>query len=141
VRLLLDEHFSKLIAGQLRELGHDVVSVTERPELSGLNDHEVLSAMTRERRMLVTENWADFHREIRRAEADGLDHCGVLFTSARQLPRSRGTVGLFVRVLDDFLVRHPAEDALVNNYRWIPEPALRRARSRGTVSRPGRGSQ
>lgn len=87
----------------------------------------------------VTENWADFQREIRRAEADGLDHYGVLFTSARQMSRSRKAIGLFVRVLDDFLGRHPAEDALMNSYRWLPDEALRRTRRRG-ISRPGRDS-
>ena len=87
MRLLLDEHYSKLIAERLLERGHDVVSTTERTDLAGLNDPELFALMAMEHRAIVTENWADFQREIRKAEAEGLDHYGVLFTSNRQMPR------------------------------------------------------
>lgn len=124
MRLLLDEHYSKVIAEQLRDRGQDVVSVTERPDLAGLKDFELFPLMPAERRAILTENWADFQRELRKAEAEGLTHYGVLFTSNKQMPRSKRTIGLYVRVLDDFLGRHPAEDALLNSYRWLPEQLL-----------------
>ena len=50
-----------------------------------------------------------------------MTHYGVLFTSRKQLPRSKKTIGLYVRVLDDFLTRHPTEDALLDSYRWLPD--------------------
>lgn len=53
--------------------------------------------------------------------ADGLDYYGVLFTSSRRMPLNKKTVGLFLRVLEDFLNRHPAEDALLNAYLWLPD--------------------
>ena len=121
MRLLLDEHYSLVIAEQLRSRGHDVVAVTERPELVGLKDVELFQLMPVERRAIVTENWGDFQHELRSAAAAGMTHYGALFTSRKQLPRGKRTIGLYVRVLDDFLARHPAEDALLNDYRWLPE--------------------
>jgi hypothetical protein len=120
LRLLLDEHYSHLIAEQLRERGHDVVAVTERPELTGVKDAELFRLMGTEGRTILTENWGDFQRELRDAAAQGLTHYGVLFTSWGQLPRRKATIGLYVRVLHAFLERHPADDALVNDYRWLP---------------------
>jgi DNA invertase Pin-like site-specific DNA recombinase len=120
VRLLLDEHYSRQIVEQLRQRGHDVISVTERADLLGASDEELFAAMAREHRAIVTEDWADFSRHVEQAAADEAVHYGVIFTSRRQLPRANETIGLFVRVLDDFLRRNPAEDAVINAYRWLP---------------------
>ena len=122
MRLLLDELYTGAIAVRLRELGHDVLSVHDRGDLAGLDDERLFSLMAAERRAIVTENWPDYQRLIARAAETGEDHHGVLFTSRKQLPRGKETIGLYVRVLDDFLARHPAEDALRNSYRWLPEP-------------------
>jgi hypothetical protein len=78
--------------------------------------------MAGEPRAIVTENWADYQEEMSEAAAAGRDHYGVLFTSRKQMPRSKKTIGLYIRVLDDFLKRHATEDALLNSYRWLPEP-------------------
>jgi hypothetical protein len=121
LRLLLDEHYTRVIAEQLRERGQDAVAVTERPDLVGLDDSELLRLAAAERRALLTENWGDFQRVLREAEASGARHFGVVFTSSERLPHGKGTIGLYVRVLDDFLTRHPAEDALVDTYRWLPD--------------------
>jgi hypothetical protein len=120
VRLLLDEHYAKQIAAQLRDRGHDVVSAKERPELEGMPDEALFEAMAAERRAIVTENWADFDRLLRAAAQTGRTHFGVVFTSRRRLPRSRDTIGLYVRVLDELLREHPAEDALLDGSRWLP---------------------
>lgn len=124
MRLLLDEHYAKAIAEQLRTLGHDVVAVTERPDLIALNDADLFALMVVERRTIVTQNWADFQRELRTAEASGTSHYGVLFTSRKRLPRSANTIGLFVGVLDEFLLRHSADDALAGTFHWLPDRAI-----------------
>lgn len=124
MRLLLDEHYTKQIAERLRDQGHDIVSVTERPDFQGLLDEELFPLLPAERRAIVTENWGDFNRLLEQAEAGRVTHYGVVFTSRRQLPRSRNTIGLFVRVLDDFLRRHPADDAILNSYCWLPDRPL-----------------
>ncbi len=125
MRLLLDELYSKQIAEQLRERGHDVVSVKERPDLEGLRDEEVFALMATEQRAILTENWADYSRLMRQAADAGTSHYGVVFTSRRQLPRSRDTIGLYVRVVDEFLRRQPGADALLNSSRWLRDRASR----------------
>ena len=121
MRLLLDEHYSQLIAEKLREQGHDVVAVAERPDLVGAKESELFARMCTERRAIVTENWGDFQLELRNAAATGVSHYGVLLTSRRRLPRSKQTIGVYVQVLGDFLGRHPAEDAILDSYRWLPD--------------------
>jgi hypothetical protein len=123
LRLVLDELYSQAIAVGLRERGHDVISVHERLELEGLEDEQLLPLLAGERRAIVTENWPDYQVEMRRAADAGRDHYGVLFTSRNRLPRSKETIGLYIRVLDDFLTRHQSDDALLNSYRWLPEPS------------------
>lgn len=121
MRLLLDEHYSPVIAEQLRERGHDVVAVAERPDLVSRTDGELLSLMAPEKRAILTENWGDFQRELRQAAAVSQTHFGVVFTSRNQLPRGKGTIGLYVEILGDFLGRHEAEDALLDSYCWLPD--------------------
>ncbi len=122
MRLCLDELYSQSIAESLRERGHDVISVHERPDLEGLKDAQLFPLLTGEHRAILTENWPDYQEEMSAAARSGRDHYGVLFTSRARMPRSRETIGLYIRVLDDVLQRHPDDDALLNSYRWLPEP-------------------
>jgi Domain of unknown function (DUF5615) len=119
LRLLLDEHYSPRIAQQLRREGYDVVSVSERAELIGLSDSELLSVAAGERRAVVTEDVADFVELARRLAARGEDHYGLVFTSPARFPRSRATVGLFVRELGAFLHARGEDDALLNQVHWL----------------------
>ena len=123
MRLLLDEHYSPRIGEQLRQAGHDVVSVSERSDLRGRTDEQVFSFAQAERRALLTENTADFTQEIRKAQTGGLTHFGVIFTSPRSFPRGPNTIGSYVRALDLFLSSHQAEDALINASTWLSESA------------------
>lgn len=126
MKLVLDELYSQAIAIGLRERGHDVISVHERPDLEGLKDEQLFPLLASEQRAIVTENWPDYQEEMRKAADAGRDHFGVLFTSRKQMPRSKHTIGLYIRVLDDFLERYPGELALFNSYRWLPEPSQTR---------------
>jgi hypothetical protein len=100
----------------------DVISVHERPDLEGLKGPQLFPLLAGEQRAILTENRSDFQEEMRKAAQAGRDHYGVLVTSRHQLPRSKHTIGLYIRVVDDFLARHPDDDALPNSYRWLPEP-------------------
>ena len=120
MRLLLDEHLSPEIARQLRSRGHDVEAAVERPELVALPDHELFARMAAERRAILTNNVPDYIRLFNEALAGGQEHYGLVLIDDRSMPRSRNTIGLFVRVLHDFLEASPAEDALRNQLRWLP---------------------
>jgi hypothetical protein len=61
MRLLLDANLSgRRIARSLREDGHDILALSERPDLEGLSDPGVLALAASERRILVTRNSRDF---------------------------------------------------------------------------------
>jgi len=120
VRVLFDEHYAPEIGRQLRANGHDVDCVAERPDLRGQSDERLFALMPAERRAIVTEDWADFRILVGRAAAEGTDHYGVVFTSQAALPRGKNTIGLYVRVFDEFLRRHPEDDAIRQSSCWLP---------------------
>ena len=119
MKLCLDEHYSPQIAVELRRAGHDVVSVKERVELISLSDDDVLSAMHTEHRALVTENVQDFAPLIAQRNANGQSHHGIVYTSPRSMPRSKATIGVYVRALTAVLEANPGDDALVDRVHWL----------------------
>ena len=96
------------------------MAVTERSELTAVPDAELFALVAAERRAILTENVGDFTPLLHSAAAAGEDHFGLVFTSAESMPRSRGTIGLYARVLDEFLSARPVEDALLNRTYWLP---------------------
>lgn len=123
MRLCLDELYTPLIAAQLRELDHDAISVHDRSGLLGTPDRELLELMAAEGRALLTANVADFMVLVSRLALEGRDHHGVLLTSDTAMPRSRNTIGLYVRTIDRYLIAHPTEDALRNRVDWLTPAA------------------
>ena len=123
MRLCLDELYTPLIAAQLRELDHDAISVHDRSSLLGTPDRELLELMASEGRALLTANVADFMVLVSRLALEGRDHHGVLLTSDTAMPRSRNTIGLYVRTIDRYLIAHPTEDALRNRVDWLTPAA------------------
>ncbi|SFI87833.1 hypothetical protein SAMN05216275_105255 [Streptosporangium canum] len=102
-RLLLDEMFPPLLAESLRERGHDVVALVERPGGPGLPDSQVLEPAVAERRCLLTENVRDF--EILRARRlhDGQPCAGLLYSGPHRFPRTKTAIGRLIAVLDGLL--------------------------------------
>ncbi|HWF49268.1 MAG TPA: DUF5615 family PIN-like protein [Solirubrobacteraceae bacterium] len=111
MRLLIDEMYPPAIAEQLRRRGHDVVAVTERPELRSLSDFEVFAAAQQEGRAVVTENVADFIPLANHADQRGDPHHGLVLVDPASYPRgSRGTIGRMVTELDRLLRGHPDDE-------------------------------
>src|SRR5258706_14339846 len=82
-RLILDEMFSPALVVPLRDIGHDVIAVTERSDLRAMTDGELCTWAINERRWLLTENVKDFRPILLRAAQGGTAVTGILFTSSR----------------------------------------------------------
>ncbi|MGH2920739.1 MAG: DUF5615 family PIN-like protein [Gaiellaceae bacterium] len=122
MRLLLDERYSPKIAEQLRQRGHDVVSVKERDDLRGLADLELWNSAVTEGRVLLTENVPDFIPLVREAAARGDRHLGVVFTSPRSMRRTLAAIDAYVDRLDGLLRERPTDEALADQVHWL-QPA------------------
>ena len=114
--LLLDEMFSPVIAQQLRDRGHNVLAVAADPGLRALDDVALYEWARSNGRRLVTENVKDF-RPLLKSE-EGKAGPGILLTSSRTFPRSRGSVGILMAALENWLCQpdafiRPPEDWLV----------------------------
>jgi predicted nuclease of predicted toxin-antitoxin system len=121
VRLLLDEMISPRIACELREGGHDVQAVKkDRPDLAGRGDRELVRRMLVERRVIVTNDIADFQGIHDQTLAAGDEHSGMVFTSDARMPRSKTAILQWVRALTDLLAHHAEEDALRNRVYHLP---------------------
>jgi hypothetical protein len=120
MRVCLDELYSPKIAAQLRTRGHDAISVHDRPGLVALPDAQLFERMAAEERAIVTENAIDYVPLARALALEGGSHFGLVLTSSASLPRSRNTIGRFVRALDAFLGERPADDAMRDRVAWLP---------------------
>ena len=119
MRVCLDELYSPKIAAELRTRGHDAISVHDRPGLVALPDAQLFALMAAEQRALVTENAIDYVPLARALALEGRSHLGLVLTSSASLPRSRHTIGRFVRALDAFLAERPADDAMRDQVAWL----------------------
>ena len=119
-RLLLDEMFSPAIAAALRDLGHDVVAVAERPELRSMTDAEVFAWATARGRWLLTENVKDFRPILQQALQADNPAAGILYTSNRAFPRSRKNPGPLIQAVHAWLEAGPPAAPLTED--WLLSP-------------------
>ncbi|HEV2998147.1 MAG TPA: DUF5615 family PIN-like protein [Solirubrobacteraceae bacterium] len=121
MRLLLDEMISPRIARELREGGHDVQAVKkDRPDLAGRGDRELVRWMLAERRVIVTNDVADFQGIHDQLLAAGSEHNGMVFTSDARMPRNKAAIPQWVRALTELLSHHAEEDSLRNRIHHLP---------------------
>lgn len=118
MRSALDHHYTTTIAVQLRLRGHDVIAAIERGWHT-LSDGELLDACRADFRVLLTNNVADFAVIARLRAAELQLHHGLVFTSDGSLPRTLGTVGRYVDLLDRLMQANPDDDALVDHVEWL----------------------
>jgi hypothetical protein len=116
IQLLLDEMFSPVVAEALRERGHRVVAVVERPELRAMPDAEVFAWAAAARCWLLTENVKDCQPIKLQALQATAATAGLLFTSSRTFPRSRRHVGPLVDALDAWLTKGPPEPPIIEDW-------------------------
>jgi predicted nuclease of predicted toxin-antitoxin system len=86
VRWLLDEMLPPRAAELLRDLGHDAVAVLDLG-LAATADEIVYERAVRERRIMVTENFADYAIILRERQVLGRECVPVVFVRRVDLPR------------------------------------------------------
>ena len=118
MKLALDHHYSRLIAGQLRELGHDVVAAVE-VGWEAEDDEPLLALCAAEGRALLTNNVADLAVTARRWQTEGRSHRGLLFSSDARLPRTRNVIGRYVELLDALMRDNSDDDSFVDRVHWL----------------------
>ena len=124
LKLLLDEHFSPEIARQLRQLGHDVIAVGERPELRGRPDRVHFASLPEQQRAIVTRDLGDFRPLLADALRRGTPTYGIVCVSHR-FPLTRNEIGRLVRALAALLDASPAVDAIIKQGGeiWLEDPS------------------
>jgi predicted nuclease of predicted toxin-antitoxin system len=101
-RLLLDEMLSPKIGAALEAHGHDVATVTQRPDLMALHDDEpILAAAAAENRVVVTANIGDFAALDAQWNAEGRAHAGIVLVTTSQFPQDRSFIGRVANALLD----------------------------------------
>ena len=118
MRLLLDEHLDRAIAGRLRSLGHEAVAVTERDDLVGASDELLLEWAMSERRVLVTRDYSTLRPLLAERAGVGRSTWGVIFVS-HSLPHGRAASSALCGALEALLTEHPKDDAFVDREVWI----------------------
>jgi predicted nuclease of predicted toxin-antitoxin system len=120
VRLLIDEMWPTTLAEELRRRGHDVVAVTERPDLAHRSDDVIFDHACKKDRVVFTENVPDFVPLATSLLSTGGAFPGLLLTSNAAWPRGNPrTLGRVVRALDAFLSAHPSDTALQGRIEWL----------------------
>lgn len=90
MRWLLDEMLPKATAEELERLGHDAVSVID-VGLAGADDSAVFDHAVAEKRIVVTENFADFATLLEQHQHAEEATVPVVFVRKADLP-SRGAL-------------------------------------------------
>jgi hypothetical protein len=123
LKLLLDEHLSPEIARQLRERGHDVLAVGERPDLRERPDRVHFASLPGEQRAIVTRDLADFRPLLAGALRRGSPTYGLVCVPAR-FPLNRAGIGRLVAALDALLRERPELDAAISlgGEIWLQDP-------------------
>ena len=98
--------FPASTAEQLRALGHDAVAARE-VDLAGVEDERVLAFAVADRRVMVTENFADFARLVELRQANEQPCVPVVFVRKRDLPKRGALATHLARRLDRWATRTP----------------------------------
>lgn len=119
MKLLIDEHYPPGIAAQLRERGHDAVSVQEEADLRGMTDPDLFAEAQRRNCAVVTENVGDCLMLDSEYRGRHLAHWGLVLTSNRTFPRGMAaTPGALVKALDE-LLREAGSDGPSSQVIWL----------------------
>lgn len=123
MKLLLDEHLSPDIARQLRDRGHDVISVNEEPGLRGRSDRAHFASLATQQRAIVTRDLGDYRPLLAEATRLGSKTYGLVCVP-RRFALNRAGIGRVVQAHDALLTAHPQIDSAVGlgGEIWLEDP-------------------
>ncbi len=119
MKALLGEQLSRGIADALRTRGLDVQAVTERSELIGLSDEDVMRLAALEDRAVVTNNIKDFRPIAARRLSTGVGHPGLILLPAGR-SRTRAAAPGLTDSIAEVMVANP--DGIAGSERWVTGP-------------------
>ncbi len=99
--VLLDAGVPPSVALALGQFGHDVVAAAGDASLEMLEDMELLREATRQQRVLVTFNIADFSEVAGTFAHAQQEHAGIILIHSRSYRRT--DIGAIARALDQLL--------------------------------------
>lgn len=118
MKLVIDHHYSPLLAQHLRERGHDVVTAGEHGWEAD-DDEPLVDLCATDCRALLTNNVADFAVIARQWQSQGRSHYGLIYTSDQSMPRSRKTIGRYVELLAFLMADNPGDDGFIDRVHWL----------------------
>jgi predicted nuclease of predicted toxin-antitoxin system len=116
VKALLDEQLSAQVAVLLRQIGHGVQAVTERPDLMGRSERIIFEVASSEGRAVITNNVKDFRPLAAEWLAQGRVHAGLILLPAART-RTRSAIAVLADRISTVLRDNP--DGLSGSERWI----------------------
>jgi hypothetical protein len=85
-----------------------------------MSDNALFEWAVSQARWIVTDNVRDFAPIMQRAWQDGTPAVGVVYTSDRTFPRSKGGVGFIIRALDALMQAGLPPDPIREH--WLQPP-------------------
>lgn len=116
MKALLDEQLSPQIAALLRQLGHDVDAVADRPDLVGRSDAFIFEAACSENRAVITNNIKDFRPIAAQWLAQGRVHAGLILLPSSCTRTRDANVALADRIAG---VLRDNPNGVAGSERWI----------------------
>ena len=106
MKWLIDEMLPQAVAEALRSKGHDAVAVFEL-EMQGAPDDEVFARAVQEKRVVVTENFADFAALVEGRQADDDSCTAVVFVRKSSFPAGGALPSRLAEHLDQWAEANP----------------------------------
>jgi hypothetical protein len=124
LRLLLDAHESGRRLGKaLRDLGHDVLAVSEEPALDGWSDEALLRLAADDGRITVTHNVRHFIPLLIEWGESGRAHAGCVLVKGID----HAQYGLLLTGLEQLLEARSRQEEWVDLAMWLTPASVRRS--------------
>ena len=106
MKWLIDEMFPNAVAEALRDKGHDAVTVFEL-DMHGAPDQDAFDLAVNQKRIVVTENFADFAALVEQRQTDDEPGAPVVFVRKSSFPAGRALPAHLAEHLDRWAQDNP----------------------------------